>query len=465
MSRTEKQFAPVLHKMQAHGLHPVVIANFRHYYERLVQGQTGVLPEADIQPVDGLEKMAAVASDDVAETGRAHMDRTVMIKLNGGLGTSMGMQKAKSLLRVKDGLTFLDIIVRQARHAAMPVVFMNSFSTRDDTREALAAYPHLERQAAPVDFLQHRIPKLAADGLGPATWPPNPALEWCPPGHGDIYPALLTSGMLEALLEAGYVYAFVSNADNLGAVFDPALLGYFVQENLAFMMEVARRSKEDRKGGHLARLPSGRLVLREIAQTPEADLDAFQDIRRHRWFNTNSVWIRLPDLKALMDRHGGVLGLPMIRNRKTLDPRDPDSPPVYQLETAMGAAVSVFDKAGVIRVPRSRFAPVKTTNDLLAVRSDSYVLNDRWQLVPNPKRTLKPVRIKLDPAHYAFIDHFEKRFPHGVPSLLNCSSLTVDGDVRFGRGVTLSGGVALVNESRGPVEMPAMRSIEGTIRL
>jgi UTP--glucose-1-phosphate uridylyltransferase len=127
-----------------------------------------------------------------------------------------------------------------------------------------------------------------------------------------------------------------------------------------------------------------------------------------------------------MKKKNGVLALPMICNRKTLDPRDPESAPVVQLETAMGAAIAVFDAAEAIRVPRIRFTPVKNTGDLLAVQSDRYLLNDKFQLVPNPKRKMDSIPIDLDPAYYRFIDRFENHFPFGVPSLVDCESLTIE---------------------------------------
>ena len=468
MGRRNSGFETLFRKMQAEKLPQLVIDNFNYYYDRLVAGQTGNLPETEISPLDTLPEMEALSTDERVAAGERAMNRTVIIKLNGGLGTGMGMQKAKSLLDVKDGMTFIDIIVRQAHalHANPPVIFMNSFSTRADTRSALAGYSHLNRQPVPLDFLQHKIPKVSALNLGPVHHTDNPELEWCPPGHGDLYPALVTSGLLDTLLQAGYDYAFVSNADNLGAVLDSSILGYFVETGLSFMIEAADRTDADKKGGHLARLTSGRLVLREIAQTPDADLTAFQDIRRHKYFNTNNVWIHLPALKKALQRKKGILGLPMIRNRKTLDPRNADSPPVFQLETAMGAAISVFDKAGAIHVPRTRFIPVKTTNDLLAIRSDNYVLTDRYRLIPNPERKLdRHVRIRLDPSYYKFIDRFERRFPYGAPSLLECESLTIDGDIRFGDNVRLKGGVALFNEHSGTYEVGPHRSLEGTLRL
>jgi UTP--glucose-1-phosphate uridylyltransferase len=258
--------------------------------------------------------------------------------------------------------------------------------------------------------------------------------------------------MLEQLLEGGYEYAFVSPADNLGATLDERILGWFARERLPFAMEVADRTEADRKGGHLARRrEGGGLVLREIAQTPDEDSDAFQDVRRHRFFNTNTLWVNLRALAALLEERHGVLGLPMIVNRKTVDPGDPSSPKVIQLETAMGAAIDVFEDAAALRVPRERFAPVKTTNDLLVVRSDVYVLTSDAHVVVSPERELPELPlVDLDPEHFKLLRDFEARLPAGPPSLLECERLTVKGDVRFGARVVLRGAVSL----EGPREIP-----------
>jgi UTP--glucose-1-phosphate uridylyltransferase len=256
--------------------------------------------------------------------------------------------------------------------------------------------------------------------------------------------------MLSALLEHGYEYAFVSNADNLGATLDERILGWFASEELPFLMEVADRTAADRKGGHLAQRPGGEgLVLREIAQTPDDDVDAFQDVSRHRFFNTNTLWVNLRALADLMRSRDGVLGLPMIANRKTVDPGDSGSPAVIQLETAMGAAIAVFDGAAV-RVPRSRFAPVKTTNDLLVVRSDAYVMTDDARVVAAADDL--PL-VDLDSSYFKLLKAFEERFPVGPPSLIDCEKLTVKGDVRFGRGVTVRGTVTVEQEGSDQLQI------------
>jgi UTP--glucose-1-phosphate uridylyltransferase len=452
MTDFTKQFAPFLQKMTAENLPAIAIKNFQQHYKNLIKEKTGLIPEASIRPVQTLFDIASVTDrkqQEMTKTGRNHMSKTVNIKLNGGLGTSMGLNRPKSLIKVKSQLSFLDIAVLQSRHLnpVVPLIFMNSFSTRPDTLDALTAYPWLTKRSLDVDFIQHKVPKVDATLLEPARHPENKVLEWCPPGHGDVYAALVSSGMLDQLLKKGYEYAFVSNIDNLGAVIDPAILGYFIENNFSFMMETADRTANDKKGGHLAQLKSGRYVLREIAQCPQnnKEMQAFQDIQKHRYFNTNNLWIQLPALQRIIAQKKGVMPLPLIWNPKTVDPRDPDSLPVYQLETAMGSAISVFDRAGAIRVPRTRFIPVKDTNDLLAVRSDRYILTDQFQIIPNPEQKTDDIHIDLDRAYYKSIDDFETRFSAGVPSLKNCNCLTVHGDFTFGKNLIFTKDTMLIN--------------------
>jgi UTP--glucose-1-phosphate uridylyltransferase len=432
-------------KMRREGLPDAAINTFEHYYRQLAEGETGMLPESEIEPVEDPQALDELPDAD------APLDEAVVLKLNGGLGTSMGMTRAKSLIEAKDGLTFLDVIARQVLDlrrrsgARLPLVLMHSFYTRDESLEALD--PDVESDVPP-DFVQHKEPKIRVDDLMPVEWPDDPSLEWCPPGHGDLYTALLTSGMLDALLERGYRYAFVSNSDNLGAVVEPRILAWMAREQIPFVMEVTQRTEADRKGGHIARRRDGGYVLRETAQTPKEDLDALQDIGRHRYVNTNDLWIDLRALARVLEEREGVLGLPLIVNRKTVDPGDKSTPEVFQLETAMGAAVGVFDGARPVLVSRQRFSPVKTTEDLLALRSDAYVLHDDARVELAPGRDGTPPVVDLDDEYYKLLRDFDARFPAGAPSLVECERLAVEGDVTFGREVVVRGAVLLSGPRR-----------------
>ncbi|MFW6137135.1 MAG: UTP--glucose-1-phosphate uridylyltransferase, partial [Candidatus Aminicenantaceae bacterium] len=233
MAKFAVEFAPFKKRMQKEGLPDLVIRTFAYYYRKLLQGETGCITENEIRPLESIPDLEKIP-EKFRQTGEKFLPHTLMIKLNGGLGTSMGLNRAKSLLVVKEGLSFLDITARQAIVDGIPLVLMNSFSTRDDSLSQLKEYTELKKDI-PLDFVQNKVPKVRTDDLQPAEWPKNSEMEWCPPGHGDIYTALMTSGILDVFLANGYEYAFISNSDNLGAVMDTQLLGYFVHLNRPFL--------------------------------------------------------------------------------------------------------------------------------------------------------------------------------------------------------------------------------------
>lgn len=438
-------FDTIERKMQGVGLSRAAIDAFRHSVNVLTSEQSMMIPESEIEPArdvaDWEELVAATPEADAAL-----LARTVLVKLNGGLGTGMGLQKAKSLLEIKPGVTFLDTIVRQVKslreRAQYPVnlLLMNSFSTSADTMAHLAQYADFA-DAAQVEMLQNRVPKLVTDSLEPVEFPANPELEWCPPGHGDIYPALVGSGWLDKLLAAGVKYAFVSNSDNLGAQLDTRFLRWFAGSGAPFVMEVTRRTEADKKGGHLAtRKADGQPVLREVAQCPDADVPEFQNIEKHRYFNTNNLWIRLDALRSVLDANGGVLPLPVICNSKTVDPRDASTQKVYQLETAMGAALQCFPGARAVCVPRSRFFPVKTCSDLLLLRSDAVEIDASGAMKLAPEcNGVAPV-VLLDGKLYKLVESLDAL---GVPSLKHVSKLVVTQPHTFAPGEPLSGEVCI----------------------
>ncbi|MBC8126559.1 MAG: UTP--glucose-1-phosphate uridylyltransferase [Gloeobacteraceae cyanobacterium ES-bin-144] len=448
-------------KMTAAGMGDAAIRAFRRNYEALLRNETGMIPEETISPAENLVSLESRASTVPADA--ALLSQAVVIKLNGGLGTGMGLQGPKSLLAVRDGVNFFDLMVRQildlrkTSGAPVRLLLMNSFSTSGETLAHLQLYHDQGlADASEVELMQNQIPKIDAATLLPVSWPADPDLEWCPPGHGDLYPAMIGSGWLDRLLDEGVKYAFVSNSDNLGAVLDPVILRYFADSGAPFLMEVTRRTGADRKGGHLARRKSdGRFLLREVAQTQETDLDSFQDIDRHQYFNTNNLWLRLDLLKTQLAADSGVLPLPMIRNNKTVDPRDKKSTAVIQLESAMGAAIECFDGSTALDVPRSRFAPVKTTGDLLALRSDAYEVLANGQVRLHSSRKGVPPVISLSD-EYKLVDSIETL---GIPSLIQCRSLKIHGPVRFSSGVVIEGDVEFKN-----AEAETKRIAPGTYR-
>jgi UTP--glucose-1-phosphate uridylyltransferase len=436
-------------KMREAGQPEEAIRAFRNAYERLVGGESALLPSSELEPAGEVPTLESLPEADAKEA----LKHVVAIKLNGGLATTMGLQQPKSLVEARDGRTFLDIIIgqtlalRRRYEVELPLLLMDSEATRQETLQALERHSELESDLAP-DFMQSMIPKLEAEQLEPIDWPGAPSLEWCPPGHGDVYGALRRSGMLDELLERGFRHAMISNSDNLGATIDPRIAAFLAAEHVPFLMEVVEGTAADRKGGHIARRRSdGQLVLREIAQTPEEDQESFRDYKRWRYYNTNNLWVDLQALADTLEHNHGVLELPLIANKKTVDPRDSSTPAVLQLESAMGAAIGTFQGAQLMLVPRYRFVPVKTTDDLLVMRSDVYRMREEEMLVePVPARAGNLPFVALDSRFYKLLDDFEKRFPSGPPSLKEAERLVVHGDVTFGAGVVIKGSVELERE-------------------
>ncbi len=439
-------------KMEVHGVMETAIRSFERAHSLMQDGASGLIAESTLEAASNIPDYESLPIQKIFDSEL--VEQTVTIKLNGGLGTSMGLEQVKSLLEVRPGVTFLDLMVgqvsalREDTGKKVRFLLMNSEATSEDTKKYLAGAVAEIGDASEFELMQNWAPKLSQETGEPISWPASPDLEWCPPGHGDVYPSLAGSGWLERLLNEGIRYAFLSNSDNLGAVLDPTLLSYFANSGAPFLMEVTRRTEADRKGGHLAiRKEDQRLILREIAQCPESDLTAFQNIERHRYFNTNNIWLNLEALKEEMEANDGVLPLPVIKNSKTVDPRDKESPAVYQLEQAMGAAIECFEGARAIHVPRSRFAPVKTTGDLLALRSDAYELREGGKIELASEREGIPPVVSLS-SEYKFVDSLKDL---GVPSLLQADHLMVEGPVRFSEKVVIQGVVSFLNPSDQPM--------------
>lgn len=463
-------FSAYAQKMAADGAPAIVINAFKEHFRQFCNGNQAYLSEAMISPVlpDEIPEMQTLGG--YKEAGYTALPRTAILKLNGGLGTSMGLEGPKSFLPVREGRSFLDLILSQVDQlrklydAPLPLLLMNSFWTEEPTRERLHGLvngdPHI-----PMTFMQHRYPRIRKDTLAPLTFRAAPELEWNPPGHGDIYTALLTTGLLRKLLLNGYRYVFVSNSDNLGATFDASLLGYMVKEEIPFLMEVCQRTAHDRKGGHLVKLggAAGPLGLREVAQCSPEDMDAFQDIDNYSFFNTNSIWLDLRAVERAFLKYK-QFALQLIVNPKRVVPGDTESPWVYQLETAMGSALSMFDGARAVMVPRNRFSPVKTISDLMLTMSDCFqVTDDNSVIRANAWRELP--KITLDPNIYSTIDSFFARFPQGVPSLEGCRELSIHGDVRFQADVKLNGEVRIVNTSQRQAVIPPGHNLSGEIAI
>ena len=380
---------------------------FTYYLEKLKQNNIELLSESSILPIDELPCLSNNLSS---------YDNFAILKLNGGLGTSMGLSLPKCLLTIKDNLTFLDLTViqimelRKKTGKNIPFILMNSGNSSELTNKYLREnYPMFEY----IEMMQNEIPKIDAKTLDPVIHT-NSSLTVCPPGHGDVYNSLLTSNILNQLINSGINYIFISNIDNLGATFDSTILSHIYKNNIDFLMEVCERNENDKKGGHLCKSENGTFLLREFASCPSSDILEFQNIKKHKFFNTNNLWINTITFRNALEKYDGILPLPLIINRKTVDPTDKFSTPVIQMETAMGTAISLFPNSSAVVVDRSRFLPVKLTSDLFLLRSDLYNLDKnigKLYLTINFKDL---PNILFEHNFCKFVHEFEKTFPSQI---------------------------------------------------
>eukprot|EP00258_Populus_trichocarpa_P015547 XP_006372413.1 UTP--glucose-1-phosphate uridylyltransferase [Populus trichocarpa] len=390
----------------------------------------------------------APTPEDPEETKKL-LDKLVVLKLNGGLGTTMGCTGPKSVIEVRNGLTFLDLIVIQIENlnkkygCSVPLLLMNSFNTHDDTQKIVEKYSNSNIEIH--TFNQSQYPRLVVDDFVPLPSKGHTDKDgWYPPGHGDVFPSLKNSGKLDALLSKGKEYVFVANSDNLGAVVDLKILNHLIRNKNEYCMEVTPKTLADVKGGTLISY-DGKVQLLEIAQVPDQHVNEFKSIEKFKIFNTNNLWVNLKAIKRLVE--ADALEMEIIPN-----PKEVDGVKVLQLETAAGAAIKFFDHAIGINVPRSRFLPVKATSDLLLVQSDLYTLVDGF-VIRNPARTI-PANPSIDLGpEYKKVANFLSRFK-SIPSIIELDSLKVVGDVWFGAGITLKGKVSIVAKSGVKLEIP-----------
>ncbi|MCG6149587.1 UTP--glucose-1-phosphate uridylyltransferase [Leptospira levettii] len=436
--------------MKQAGLSDAFIVDFISKVDAVRNGETGIVRWEEVGDLDPKSDEISLESiHDSYPLDTTLLSKLVVIKLNGGLGTSMGLDKAKSLIPIKGNLSFLSVMAKQIEYLRnkygidVPLLFMDSYNTQEDSQRELIQSGF--KQSLRSSFLQHKVPRLDANTFVPIKT--NVEKEnWCPPGHGDIYFTMMEEGILDELLSKGFEIAFLSNGDNLGATVDPQIVSYLLKEDIHFAMEMTPKTLADKKGGAIYRkLVGGKMIqyeLLETAQVPKEHEHEFSGLGKFRTFSTNNLWINLRALKERFQK--GNFSLSLIVNPKQVSGKD-----VIQLETAMGSAVGNFSKFKGIIIPRDRFAPVKKTEDYLIRRSDAYVLNEDYSLTMTKERKEKglgEVLVSLDEKFYKKIQQFDALFV-ALPSLVECEELVVEGEILFDVPVKIKGKVKFRNVS------------------
>jgi len=437
---------------------------YRHIFEHYLNDVGTAIQWDKIQrlPEGSVDDYSDLKPPSESHTIKSMLNKLVVVKLNGGLGTSMGCKGPKSVIPVRNDLTFLDLTVQQIEHlnktynCSVPLVLMNSFNTEEDTQKVLRKYENFDVKI--YTFLQSRYPRINKESLLPIARHVNQdetGEAWYPPGHGDFYPSFSNSGLLEEFINEGRDYVFLSNIDNLGATVDLNLVNHIFHKDTEFVMEVTDKTKADVKGGTLIEYEN-KLRLLEIAQVPKNHVEDFKSVKKFRIFNTNNLWISLQAIKREVDAKS--INMEVIVNPKTLD----CGTNVIQLETAVGSAMKNFNNAQGVLVPRARFLPVKKTSDLLLVMSNLYSLY-HGTLIMSPQRMFPTVPlVKLGENHFAKVKEFLDRFGT-IPDILELDHITVSGDVKFGKNVSLKGTVIIIANHGDRIDIPNHSDIENKI--
>ena len=366
----------------------------------------------------------------------------------------MGLTSAKSCIIVKNKKSFLQLTIEQVRflnreyNCSVPLILMNSLNTDEETRNAIKYTTDIEI----LCFNQDYYPRLDATTLLPLVHEMDSSSQyWYPPGHGNIYDSLHSSGILKTLSVRGIDIIFISNIDNLGATLDLKLASSFYHSDGEVLIEVTRRTSRDIKGGAIVQYKTGAEIVYkdlEIAQVPKENITDFQNLPH---FNTGNIWIKLPFLSSAINTH--TIKLDVIKNFKLLDGKR-----ILQVETACGSIISSANRVIVVNVPRSRFIPTKTCTDLAVIMSDCYDWDESTcSLQLDPRLETIP-QLSLS-EEYAPLGGLLARFHH-VPSLIQVKSLLIKGDVHFSRGVILKGKVEIVAESGKPLIIPDNAELE-----
>lgn len=357
------------------------------------------------------DKLAPLSQD--IKTTKEILDKLVVVKFNGALGTTMGFTGPKSLIEIQEGVTLLDLVIERIESlnancgCKVPLLLVNTNETHSDTLKALKKFSRSNIDVH--SFVQDQQPE-SLDG---------------PSDPGTAFLSLVNRATLDMLLSQGKEYALVVDTDNACAVIDPKILNHLTQNNIEYCMEVTPATSTFSRTSMLSS-QEGKFKLDNIAQSPSK-----HGTRKFKFTDTRSVWLNLKAAKRLLDTDA---------MSKAAD--------VGDKESAVGSAIQFFGERIGVNVPQYRYLPVNSTSDLLLLRSDVYT-HDKGILAQNRSRNPS---ISLGP-EFEKVDDFELRFK-SIPSIVGLESLKVTGDVWFGAGVTLKGKVTIEAKPGLKLEIP-----------
>ncbi|CAA19137.1 putative UTP--glucose-1-phosphate uridylyltransferase [Schizosaccharomyces pombe] len=434
-------------------------ALYRRYLLHTVKGY-----ECDwdsIRPL-GPEDMIDYGDLPLCKNAGKYLNRLAVVKLNGGMGNALGVNYPKAMIEVRDNQSFLDLSIRQIEYlnrrydVSVPFILMNSYDTNDETCKVLRKYAGCKIDIS--TFEQSRYPRVFVDSQLPVPKAaPSPIEEWYPPGHGDIFDALVHSGTIERLLAQGKDYLFVSNIDNLGASVDLNILSHVIDNQIEYSMEITDKTKADIKVGILVN-QDGLLRLLETNQVPEQHREEFMSDKVFKYINTNNVWLYLPAVKRVVENR--ELNLDIMPNIETVYYNN-EPARIIEFTTAIGSAISQFKKTEGIRVSRPRFISVKNSSDLFLVRCDLYNVDHGSLKIEESRLGFPPPVVRMS-NEFKDIAELFCRIPY-MPSMKDLVSLSISGNVYFGRNVILKGNIVIVASENTILCIPSNAVLENCV--
>ncbi|KAJ0106630.1 hypothetical protein Patl1_19459 [Pistacia atlantica] len=403
--------------------------------------------EVLVVPYDSL----APISEDTVEA-KMFLDKLVVVKFNGVLGTNMGFGGPKSAIEVHDKLTFMDLMVNQIESlnskfgCNVPLVLMDTTETNNDTQKVVEKY-----SASKIDI--HSFSQKPLEGQTGKD-------KQHPSDHGAVFLSLMKSGTLDVLLSQGKEYALVVHADNAAAVVDPKILNHLIQNKIEYCMEVTPTTSIDLRNS-MINLRQGKYQLVNITQNPAKHhcflLNTPADVLfccsfmikksdgKFKFIDTRNLWVDLKAVKRLVDTDA-------LKMESLSASKEENGYKINLQDTAAGSAIRFFDHTMSINVPPSRFLPLNSTSDLLLLQSDLYSSIDGILVRNNARNNPSNPSIELGP-EFEKVSDFLSRFK-SIPSIIKLDSLKVAGDVWFGAGITLKGRVNIAAKPGMKLEIP-----------
>ncbi|WMV10962.1 hypothetical protein MTR67_004347 [Solanum verrucosum] len=395
------------------GASAIAKPEIREEVEQLDKIKTVGKDKIYVLPYERLEP----ASEDATETKQL-LDKLVVLKFNGNLGSDMGFSGPKSALEVCNGLTCLDLVVNHIESinskygCNIPLLMMNTPSTHDGIMKVLEKHPNKNIHT----FTQsQRQQENIEDMSEPRTLNKSSAQEKLYPSNLlEVFLSLNSSGKLEPLISQGKEYFLLLQSENVAEVVDPKILNHLIKNSIEHCVEVMPTTS----GTEETSLPpqEGRIQSFKDLHCMMNLIFLFFIVRgpksKEHVKSINTMWMSMSCVERLLQRND--LGF---------------------------TSSKFFDRAFAIDTPWSRYLPVERTSDLLILQSDLYT-SVEGTLVRNAARANpKDPSIELGP-EFGNVDDFRSLFK-SIPSIIELDSLKVTGDVWFGTGITLKGKVSI----------------------